>query len=212
LLQCLDKYAEGEDMEMAGSLFVKQGLPALGERAYTEAIKKGRWQSLVHLATLLALTSQNERLGNLISLNYKQFSAEQLRIVAAQLFAQQECKPAVEMFLRAAILSGDHLSKFMLGVLLVQDPARNREAENAYRDAIAAGIRQGYSGLGNLLRNNPTRLSEAEKVYREGVEAGDKGSYLGLMLLLMQSQGREKDVSELAAKAVEQGIITLPPN
>jgi hypothetical protein len=204
------------------------------------AIRKGRWQTLQHLAILLTETGQIEHLRDLIFQNSKSFTGEQLRTIANGLFpmhpaaaalqsvlgelpdmlkdgplgqpGQKEFWPAAEILLRAAIQAGDRYSSFRLGLLLTQDGSRAAEAGAAYRDAIAAGVTPAYSALGNLLTHNAARLSEAEAVYREGVKANDKGSFAALILILARTPGRQEDLNEIATLAVQRGIVKLPPS
>lgn len=80
-----------------------------------------------------------------------------------------------------------------------------REAEAAYREAIAAGKTDRYFSLAYLLAAQPGREEEAEAAYREAIAAGDKHAPYNLGLLLAKQPGRDAEAEAVLREAIAAG-------
>lgn len=114
--------------------------------------------------------------------------------------------PAVEKSIRDAIADGDKGAYQMLGHYLGKRPGREKEAEQAYRDAIAAG-HKAYISLGTLLERQPGREGEAEEAFKKEIDSDTEATSqsLGnfhLGRLLSRQQGREEEAEQYFRKAL----------
>ncbi|MEU3622493.1 SAV_2336 N-terminal domain-related protein, partial [Amycolatopsis coloradensis] len=75
-------------------------------------------------------------------------------------------------------------------------PGREAEAEQAYRDAAAAGNTDALYNLGVLLASQPGREAEAEQAYRDAAAAGNTHALYNLGVLLASQPGREAEAEQ----------------
>ncbi|WP_460437930.1 tetratricopeptide repeat protein [Amycolatopsis stemonae] len=99
----------------------------------------------------------------------------------------------------------DSEASFNLGFMLSQQAGRVADAEQAYRDAAAAGGAKALNNLAVLLKEQPGREAEAEQVYRDAVAAGISQARFNLALLLSEQPGREAEAEQLYRDAVADG-------
>ncbi|OLZ55184.1 hypothetical protein BS329_03930 [Amycolatopsis coloradensis] len=83
-------------------------------------------------------------------------------------------------------------------------PGREAEAEQAYRDAAAAGNTHALYNLGVLLASQPGREAEAEQAYRDAA-AGNTHALFNLGNLLANQLGREAEAEQAYRDAAAAG-------
>lgn len=103
------------------------------------------------------------------------------------------------------------LARNNLCILLSDQPGREQEAEQACRDAIAAGIPIAYHNLGNLLAKQPGREQEAEQAYRDAISRGYYPAYSGLGNLLTDA-GRNEEAEQAYRAGVAAGFVLAHAN
>jgi len=128
----------------------------------------------------------------------------------------------VVLFYRAAVSAGHPRAWFILATMLsavegvdLTDDARalltelwerGPEAEQEYRDEIAAGDDVAWFALGMLLAPQPGREGEAESCFREAVQAGMiEGLPMAAMVLAGQS-GRKREAEQALRLAAVGGF------
>ena len=106
-----------------------------------------------------------------------------------------------------AIRTGNPLGYLMLGLVLTGQPRQEREkTEQAYRDALAAGVDLARHFLGDLIAQQPGREEEAERIYRAAISAGVNEAYLGLGHLLSRRADRKPEACEALQAALNAGV------
>jgi tetratricopeptide (TPR) repeat protein len=100
-------------------------------------------------------------------------------------------------------------ASFYLGIVLGEQPGREAEALQAYRDAIAAGNTRPLNNLGNLLAKQGGREAEAEaeQAYRDAIAAGDSKALFNLGNLLAKQGGRQAEAEQAYRDAIAAGEI-----
>lgn len=103
--------------------------------------------------------------------------------------------------------SGDKEAGLDLGDVY-EAAGRYAEAEQAYLDAIGAGVLSGYISYGNLLDDHLGRPEDAERQYQAALEAGvDVPWALYNLSVLYRNQGRREESRAFYAAALEAGYV-----
>ena len=112
--------------------------------------------------------------------------------------------PLREGTLRATIARGESSAYVQLGRLL-ETAERLAEAEQLYKDGIAAGEMWLYDQLGDLLSNVEGRAAEAEAADRTAIAAGFNEIHYSLGQLLSRLDGPEGDAERAFDGAIAEG-------
>lgn len=113
---------------------------------------------------------------------------------------------AVERTMRAAITSGKTNVWGDLCMFLASQAGRERDAEEAFRCAVAAGVPNAQANLGAFLLRQG-QMEEAEQVLREAVSLGSSGATYNLCLLLASRPGTETEAETVCQQALAAGWV-----
>lgn len=86
-------------------------------------------------------------------------------------------------------------------------PGREQEAEEAYRDAIAAGSFGAFQTFTGLLEAQPGREEETEQVYRDAITEGSVDAILEFAGRLAEQPGREQETEQAYRDAIAAGDV-----
>ncbi|WP_091389393.1 tetratricopeptide repeat protein [Amycolatopsis pretoriensis] len=127
---------------------------------------------------------------------------QNFRIGASAYFASRY-DIAEQAFISGA--TSDPKALFYLGIVLDQQPGREAEAEQVFRDAIAAGDTRALNNLGILLAGQAGREAEAEEALRDAVASGDSKAPFNLGTWLSKQPGREAEAEAVLRGAFAEG-------
>ncbi len=121
--------------------------------------------------------------------------------------ADERFDPAAERRLREATADGDGAAWYELGWYL-DCAGRDGEAEDAYREAIAAGF-NAWRDLGNVLAERRGGDEESEDAFREAIAAGDTIAWVNLGVQFGGQPGCERAAFAAYRDAIACGHAEL---